>query len=134
MMLQYLVDQLPSTHEIPPCFEVNQQLLKWKLKYESINDYIEEINSFFGVTLLGYMTKQLFNVIVYIYWLAVRIQHAKEFHLQRTLAVYLFRNLMYIFLVSFVSYRIKQKVYKADRRLRDLKISDNTIQCQVNCF
>ena len=132
LMLQHLIDQLPTYDEFPLHVEVNRQLLEWKLKFELINDYIEKIDRFFGVVLLGYMAKQLFNIVAYIYWLAVRIQQSREFDLQMTLAVYLSRNLAYVFLLSFVSYRIKQKVRKADRRLRDLKFSDNIVQCQVN--
>ena len=132
LMLQHLIDQLPTYDEFPLHVEVNRQLLEWKLKFELINDYIEKIDRFFGVVLLGYMAKQLFNIVAYIYWLAVRIQQSREFDLQMTLAVYLSRNLAYVFLLSFVSYRIKQKVRKADRRLCDLKFSDNIVQCQVN--
>ena len=132
-MLQHLIDGLP-TDEIPQHVEINQQLLKWKLKFELINDYIEKINGFFGVILLSYMGQQLFNIIAFTYWLTTRILQSREFEIQKMLIIYLFRNLVYIFLLSFVSHRIKQKVRSVERNLRGLKFSDNIIQCQVNYF
>lgn len=109
MMLQHLIDQLPNS-EIPLRLELNQQLLKWKRNFGIIGDYIAKINNFFGVTLLAFLTRQLFNFIFYIYWLMDELQEPIDSYTRNLLIIYITRIVIYVALLALISHRIKQKV------------------------
>lgn len=95
--------------------EISQKLVKWKLAYQLINNYIEKINRFFGIILLASLTKQLFSSVTYLYWLILEVETTTDVSFQMLLIFYLIRNITYIVALTMISYRIKQKVLGSNR-------------------
>jgi len=114
MMLERLIDDLPKNN-ISYNMEISQKLVKWKLAYQLINNYIEKINRFFGIILLASLTKQLFSSVTYLYWLILEVETTTDVSFQMLLIFYLIRNITYIVALTMISYRIKQKVLGSNR-------------------
>lgn len=109
LMLQHLIDQLPVS-EIPLHFGLNHRLLNWKRNFRMISDYIGKINSYFGVMLLAFLTRELFNFIFYIYWLMDELQEPINSYMRNLLIIYIIKIVIYVAFLALVSHRIKQKV------------------------
>ena len=109
MMLEHLIEQLPA-NETDLHGRLNQQLLKWKRHFGIISDCIEKIDDYFGVILLCFLAKQLFNIIAFTYWLAREFKHSSGIYPKTSLIVYLAKTVAYVVLVALVSHRVKQKV------------------------
>ena len=117
MMLERLIDDLPKNN-ISYNMEISQQLLKWKLAYQLISNFIEKINRFFGIILLAYLTRQLFSSVTYVYWLILEVEATTDMEFQIMLVFYIIRNIAYVVVVTMVSHRIKQKVYTSNSLFR----------------
>lgn len=109
MMLEYLTDQLP-VNEMGRQNELNQQLLKWKRDLAAIADCVEAINNSFGFILLCFLTKQLFNVIAFTYWLTYELKYSASFYSKTWLIVFLVKAVTYTGLIALVSHGVKRKV------------------------
>lgn len=109
MMLDSLIDQLPA-NQVTANNDFGQQLRKWDHNFGLINDYIEEINRFFGLILLLALAKLVLNVDFRIFFIIQR-QHEETvflFLVDSLLGTPL--NVIYLTLILLVSHRIQQKV------------------------
>ena len=109
MMLDSLIDQLPA-NQVTANNDFGQQLRKWDHNFGLINDYIEEINRFFGLILLLALAKLVLNVDFRIFFIIQR-------RYEETVVLFLVDNLLgtplnviYLTLILLVSHRIQQKV------------------------
>ena len=110
MMLERLRDDLP-TADISHNMEINPQMMKWKQNYQLINSFIEKIVRFFGVILLAFMSRQLFRFVCYFFFLVSAVRRQKAFEHQLLLIFYLIKHGAYVFSLTWVSHRIKTKVF-----------------------
>lgn len=109
MMLERLIDDLPKNN-ISYNMEISQQLVKWKLAYQLINNYIDKINGFFGIILLVYLARQVFSSVIHLYWFILEVEATTDVNFQMLLVFYIIRSITYVVCITMVSYRIKQKV------------------------
>jgi len=113
MMLQNLIDELLATND---CWQLvfHWQVLKWKNHYQLITDYIYKINRFYGVILLSFLLSQLITFIACIFFLIMDYITSRQLNFEYIMAIQLLRTVTYLFLLTFVSHRVKQKVFNSE--------------------
>ena len=109
MMLDSLIDQLPAD-QVTANNDFGQQLRKWDHNFGLINDYIEEINGFFGPILLLALAKMVLNVDFRIFFLIQRRHEETDFLSLFDSLLGTPMNVIYLTLILLVSHRIQQKV------------------------
>lgn len=105
-MLDVLADQL-TTDRMTLSGAISQRLQKWTHDYGLINDYIKEINDFFGTILFLSFGNQILNIILNLSLL--KRQEEINFFVVRQIAL-VFRDSLFISITILVSHRVHRNV------------------------
>ena len=109
MMLDSLVDRLPP-NEVVLHSDFDQELQKWEHNFHLINEYIEKINSFFGLILLLALGKLALNINFSAFFTMQKHRGETHFIYSIYSLVEILVNGFHLTLILLVSHRIHQKV------------------------
>ena len=109
MMLENLIEEL-LVNDVSQKVILLWKVIEWKQQYRLINDYIYKINRFYGVILLSFLFTHLVYFITHIFFLIMDHLASRNSNDQYMSVFQLLRTVTYLFLLTSVSHRIKQKV------------------------
>ena len=136
-MLQDLSEDIAKSNEnviLSTHFCLEARLKTWKQRYQLISKYVELINSYFGLILFIFMTKEFIAFITFSFSLIVEIQNGQFFLPENNsliIIVFFISGWCYLTAIVAVSSEIQSQVSQLLMELRRLHCTDSTIQFQV---